>query len=78
MLIVGGGAFDFRVEDGEGTVLWSRNQITESDEIFLDIDEMPEAIYGFLTDRTVEEEKDSLFYSVILIGAAEREAIKEE
>ena len=78
MLTVGGGAFDFRVEDGEGTVLWSRNQITESDEIFLDIDEMPEAIYGFLTDRTAEEEKDSLFYSVILIGAAEREAIKEE
>ena len=74
MMTVAGGAFDLSVEDGEGTVLWEQENVTESDQIFLDIDEMPESVIGVLTDHTKEEDKEKLFYSVMILAAVEREA----
>ena len=56
MMTVAGGAFDLSVEDGEGTVLWEQENVTESNQIFLDIDEMPESVIGVLTDHTKEED----------------------
>ena len=74
MMTVAGGAFDLSVEDGEGTVLWEQENVTESDQIFFDIDEMPESVIGVLTDHTKEEDKEKLFYSVMILAAVEREA----
>ena len=74
MMTVAGGAFDLSVEDGEGTVLWEQENVTESNQIFLDIDEMPESVIGVLTDHTKEEDKEKLFYSVMILAAVEREA----
>ena len=76
MMTVAGGAFDLSVEDGEGTVLWEQENVTESNQIFLDIDEMPESVIGVLTDHTKEEDKENLFYSVMILAATEQDALK--
>ena len=76
MMTVAGGAFDLSVEDGEGTVLWEQENVTESDQIFLDIDEMPESVIGVLTDHTKEEDKENLFYSVMILAATKQDAVK--
>lgn len=76
MMTVAGGAFDLSVEDGEGTVLWEQENVTESDQIFLDIDEMPESVIGVLTDHTKEEDKKNLFYSVMILAATKQDAVK--
>lgn len=76
MMTVAGGAFDLSVEDGEGTVLWEQENVTESDQIFLDIDEMPESVIGVLTDHTQEADKENLFYSVMILAATEQDALK--
>ena len=76
MMTVAGGAFDLSVEDGEGTVLWEQENVTESDQIFLDIDEMPESVIGVLTDHTKAEDKENLFYSVMILAATKQDAVK--
>ena len=76
MMTVAGGAFDLSVEDGEGTVLWEQENVTESNQIFLDIDEMPESVIGVLTDHTQEADKENLFYSVMILAATEQDAVK--
>lgn len=76
MMTVAGGAFDLSVEDGEGTVLWEQENVTESNQIFLDIDEMPESVIGVLTDHTQEADKENLFYSVMILAATEQDALK--
>ena len=76
MMTVAGGAFDLSVEDGEGTVLWEQENVTGSDQIFLDIDEMPESMIGVLTDHTQEEDKENLFYSVMILAATQQDALK--
>lgn len=76
MMTVAGGAFDLSVEDGEGTVLWEQENVTESDQIFLDIDEMPESVIGVLTDHTKEEDKENLFYSFMILAATKQDAVK--
>ena len=76
MMTVAGGAFDLSVEDGEGTVLWEQENVTESNQIFLDINEMPESVIGVLTDHTQEADKENLFYSVMILAATEQDALK--
>lgn len=76
MMTVAGGAFDLSVEDGEGTVLWEQENVTESNQIFLDIDETPESVIGVLTDHTQEADKENLFYSVMILAATEQDALK--
>ncbi len=76
MMTVAGGAFDLSVEDEEGTVLWEQENVTESNQIFLDIDEMPESVIGVLTDHTQEADKENLFYSVMILAATEQDALK--
>ena len=76
MMTVTGGAFDLSLEDGEGTVLWEQENVTESNQIFLDIDEMPESVIGVLTDHTQEADKENLFYSVMILAATEQDALK--
>lgn len=76
MMTVAGGAFDLSVEDGEGTVLWEQENVTESNQIFLDINEMPESVIGVLIDHTQEADKENLFYSVMILAATEQDALK--
>lgn len=56
--------------------MWGAGKVTESDQIFLDIDEMPESVIGVLTDHTQEADKENLFYSVMILAATEQDALK--
>lgn len=71
-----GGSCSLRFQDEKGEIFWEKNNITETMQEFITLEEMPENLTAYIQDETDENEADRLNYCVLIYGGVERNLLE--